>query len=129
MILGIGTDITSITRIERVLSIYKDKFINKILSPNEINFAISNNKKILKNHLAKRFSSKESLVKACGLGIGIISFHDIEIFNNTKNQPYIVLSAKAESVIKKHLQTSKIIVNLSMSDEIDYATSFVVISN
>ena len=129
MILGIGTDITNINRIDRILSIYQNKFINKILSPKEINFALLNNKKILKNHLAKRFSAKESFSKACGLGIGALSFHDIEIFNYNSNQPYIVLSKKAESIIKKHLQTTQIIVNLSMSDEADYATSFVVISN
>jgi holo-[acyl-carrier protein] synthase len=129
MILGIGTDITNINRIDRILSIYQNKFINKILSSKEINFALLNNKKILKNHLAKRFSAKEAFSKACGLGIGTLSFHDIEIFNYSSNKPYIVLSKKAESIIKKHLQTTQIIVNLSMSDEADYATSFVVISN
>ena len=116
MIFGIGCDIIDIKRIQCVIDRYNNKFLNRIFTNQEINLGQS-----IKNrsYYAKRFSAKEAYAKATGYGIGrIVSFKDIEILNNKNGTPYF----------NKHpLQNRNIRAFLSISDEIQYAMSYVIL--
>lgn len=109
-IIGIGTDICQITRIEKLLAKNGDKFVNRILTPaekkHEITFA----------YIAKRYAAKEACAKALGLGIGAnLSFQDMEISNTENGKP--LLNVKNKPGINFHI---------SISDEKDYAIAMVV---
>lgn len=117
MIIGIGTDIVRLDRIERLLKKFGDKFISRILSPSEI---IKLESSISKSHfLAKRFAAKEAIAKALGTGIGLhIAFKDIIISNNSLGAPIV-------SIHKDIAQGKNIL--LSIADEKDLAIAFAVV--
>jgi len=116
MIFGIGCDIVNIDRIQSTLDKFRDKFLNRVFTEQEIRLSRSANSVF---YYAKRFSAKEAYAKAAGCGIGKkINFQDIEILNDENGAPYF----------SKHpLQKKNIRAFLSISDEIKYAISYVVL--
>ena len=116
MIIGIGCDIIDTRRIEVLINKYSDKFFNRIFTEKEIlQGKLTNNTQ----HFAKRFSAKEAYAKATSFGIGKkISFKDIEILNDNQGAPFF----------NKHtLKSQGINAFLSMSDELPYAISYVIL--
>lgn len=112
MIIGIGTDIVEIARIEKFDA---EKFAAKILNANEIT-ALT---KLTATKLAKRFAGKEAVAKALGTGIGAeLAFHDIEISNDAAGKP-----------LAKILTRPELKVHLSLSDEKNYAVAFAIIED
>ena len=124
MILGIGTDIIEISRIENSINKFGENFLNKIFTKKEID--LGKNKKAA--HFAKRFAAKEAFSKAIGLGIGRgVDFKDIEIFNDEKGKPEILLNKKAQDFLSNHFGKEDFSINLSLSDSKDNALAFVVV--
>ena len=124
-IFGIGTDIVDVSRIKIYLSKNKN-FKKKIFSLNEIKIVETKFNKI--GSYAKRFAAKEAFSKALGTGISNgISFNEIEVVNNNKGKPYLVLLGKTKLIVNRTLK-KKYKVFLSISDEKKYALAFVVIS-
>ncbi|MDX5496547.1 MULTISPECIES: holo-[acyl-carrier-protein] synthase [unclassified Wolbachia] len=116
MIHGIGTDIVYIPRILRILQKYGEKFLNRIYTEKEIELSRKyNSQEMRARYFAKRFAAKEAFVKARGSGQGI-TMKDIEIYNDVRGKPYLTVS---KDFISK--------IHLSLSDDGDYATAFVVI--
>ncbi|MFT6332134.1 MAG: holo-[acyl-carrier protein] synthase [Lentimonas sp.] len=125
MILGIGTDIVEISRIERSITKFGDDFLNKVFSEKEIKIA----GKKPASHFAKRFAAKESFSKAIGLGIGRgVNFKDVEISNDEFGKPEINLSKKAQDFLQGHFKKESFKIDLSLSDTKENAVAFVVIS-
>lgn len=116
MIIGIGTDIIEIARIARLLAIYPEKFLDKILTKDEKNTLLR-----LKNYtatLAGRFAAKEAIVKAFGTGFGKeLSFQDMEIINNSFGKPIVYFS----SSVNKLFNSPNILISISHSKA--YATA------
>lgn len=129
MILGIGTDLVDIKRIEKLIN-SSDSFIQKIFTENEIEISEKySDKKRKIAYFAKRFSAKESFSKALGTGFGEnLSFKDIEILNDEKGQPYFNISNNTDNYIKNTYGVNSYEINLSLTDEYHYAQSFVIIS-
>ena len=126
-ILGIGTDIVRVYRIEKAIKKYKFKFLYKIFTKKEIFLT----KKKKNNYLsfAKRFAAKEAFVKAIGTGItNEIKFNEIEISNDTLGKPLISLKGKTKSVIQKKLKLKSYKIFLSLSDDKPWAIAFVIIT-
>lgn len=116
MIHGIGTDIVYIPRILRILQKYGEKFLNRIYTEKEIELSRKyNSQEMRARYFAKRFAAKEAFVKARGSGQGI-TMKDIEIYNDVRGKPYLTVS---KDFISK--------IHLSLSDDGDYATAFVII--
>ncbi|WFW29895.1 MAG: holo-[acyl-carrier-protein] synthase [Wolbachia endosymbiont of Menacanthus eurysternus] len=123
MILGIGVDIVYIPKISRMLQKYRKKFLNKVYTDYEIKISKKyNSQEIRAKYFAKRFAAKEAFVKALGIGFSLgITMKDIEIYNDIKGKPYLTINNK-NYILENH-----IIIHLSLSDDRDYATAFVVI--
>ena len=130
MIIGIGTDIIDIRRIEKLLKTQGKKFEKRVFTDFERGVAKEKKGKQFAAYYAKRFAAKEALAKALGTGIGAsLSFQDIEIYNHVNGLPAILLNEKAKNVlIKKIGSRKKSDIHLSLSDEYPYAQAFVVIS-
>lgn len=117
---GIGTDIVSIKRISGLYKEFGDKFVQRILSNEEIKkFKAFKRKADAIGYLAKRFAGKEAVAKAFGTGIGKLSFTDISILNDGVGKPYVVISRQS-SVVSKNI-------HISLSDEkAGYAIAFAI---
>lgn len=91
MIYGIGVDLIEIERIRKVYNKQKMKFVERILSEDELmtfNQFTLEKRKI--EYLAGRFSTKEAFSKALGTGLGkTIAFNDINCYNNNLGKPCI----------------------------------------
>lgn len=95
MIISMGTDIVEINRIKEAAE-NNPKFIERILTPREI--ALLETKCYRSASLAASFAAKEAVSKLLGTGIGEVSWHEIEILNNSKGAPYVLLSGKAKEI-------------------------------
>jgi len=123
-LLGLGTDIVNIKRIEKIVLKDKKKFIDKILHCEE-----KKQKKITANFLSKKFAAKEAFSKALGTGIGgVINFNEIIIFNKPSGAPDIKIDKKAQKRVLKKLKVSKAKFFISISDDYPFALATVIIS-
>ena len=112
----IGTDIIQISRIEKSLEKFGEKFKIKFLNDSEIQFL----KKT--ESIAGFWAAKEAIAKALGCGIGVeLSFHDIIIAKDHRGAPNFVLSKEAQ---KRHKIKSS---SLSISHDGGFAIAVVAI--
>jgi len=126
-ILGIGTDIVNIKRMEKSLKRRGNLFKNKIFSKNEIIYC--EKKKNPSPFYAKRFAAKEALSKALGTGIRKgINFKDIEILNDVLGKPFIKLKGSTANFLNKKVNRKKYQIYLSLSDDKPWAQATVIIS-
>tara|TARA_R110001592_G_scaffold138511_4_gene357685 strand:- start:76335 stop:76709 length:375 start_codon:yes stop_codon:yes gene_type:complete len=123
MIKGIGTDLVSVKRIEKVLEKQGERFAKRILGPDEYKDYLAHARPA--NFLAKRFASKEATVKALGTGFSNgITWKDVQLDHLSTGQPTVVLSNAALELYKsKGCQQ----ILLSLSDEESLVSAFVVI--
>jgi holo-[acyl-carrier protein] synthase len=123
MILGIGTDIVNIKRIEDALFRYGDRFLHRILSEEEVGEYAASAQPV--RFLAKRFAAKEAFSKAYGTGIGAeVNWHDVRIGHDVHGKPTIGTSA----VLRERLAARDAgEAHVSLSDESEHAIAFVVI--
>jgi holo-[acyl-carrier protein] synthase len=121
MIIGIGIDIIEISRIKKSIEKYSDHFLDKIFTPNEIEYCLSKANKY--QHFAARFSLKEAVAKALSTGWNNeFSWHNIEVFNEPTGMPYVKLTGKLESFLADGKE-----VKVSMSHSQDYVTAVAII--
>ena len=130
MIFGIGTDILEISRIDKILKKYNQTFVDRVFGTNEIKI-IENKSKNISLFLGKRFAAKEAVWKALSpkRGYGLV-FKEIEILNNQNGKPYLFFSGHTQKyIMNKEIElNSKLIFDISISDEPPYVLAFVVIS-
>lgn len=132
MILGLGIDLLNKNRINNLLIKFKDKVIKKILSDKEILLykdIINDDKKV--SFISKRFSSKESFLKAIGIGLGRgITMKDITIINNELGKPNIIINQHCKNFLEKFYNKNfdKIKIDISITDENNLVNTIVIIS-
>ncbi|MFG6468745.1 holo-ACP synthase [Roseateles sp. BYS87W] len=127
MIYGIGTDICDIRRIETTLARRGDRFAEKVLGPQELQVFLARRER---SHargvrfLATRFSAKEAFSKAIGLGLHLpMRLPDCQILNEASGRPVLkLLGPLADWFAERRLSGL-----VTLSDESDYAVSFVVV--
>ena len=126
MIIGIGTDIIDITRIERVINRFGDRFKNRVFTKKEILKCEA--RKLSANSYAKRYAAKEACSKALGTGFRkSVYWRDIEVINNQYGKPSIKLHGKAKVILKNINKNSNTQIEVSLSDEKKYAIANVTI--
>ena len=123
MIVGIGTDIAEIIRVEEVLGRLGDAFAKRILDDYEMTCFLQSNRSV--SYLAKRFAIKEAAAKALGTGIGRgISWHHIHTRNNEVGAPELWFT---DGALERFNGLGGRSCHVSVSDEKHYATAFVVL--
>ena len=130
MIIGIGTDILNLERINKIINKYDQKFIDRIYGKNEIQISKTKLNNSI-NYFGKRFSAKEATWKALGetRGEGLF-FKEIEILNDINGKPYLFFSGKTKEFIEKKEKNlkAKLKFDISLSDDTPFVIAFVVIS-
>jgi holo-[acyl-carrier protein] synthase len=130
MILGLGSDIVDIRRIEAAIARHGDRFIDRIFTPLERAKAMRRTEKIRAATFAKRFAAKEAAAKALGTGFqrGVF-FSDLGVVNLPSGQPTMQMSGGAAERLKAMTPTGTVAsVALTMTDEYPYAYAQVIIS-
>jgi len=124
-IVGLGTDIAEIERVEKALARTGVAFANRILTAFEMESF--HQTKQQGRFLAKRFAAKEAASKALGTGIAMgVSFHDFTISNDASGKPCLTLSGKALEIATSRQVLS---CHISISDERHYAVATVILEN
>ncbi|MDP3250588.1 MAG: holo-ACP synthase [Hydrogenophaga sp.] len=127
MIYGIGTDICDIRRIEATLGRQGERFVQKVLSEAEIAVWRRRGERNAQRgvrFLATRFSAKEAFSKAIGLGMRMpMTWRSCEITNLPSGKPVIVLHGE----LKAWFEAQGLRAHVTVTDETDYAASFVVV--
>ena len=127
MVRGIGTDICDIRRIRAALQRHGERFAEKVLGPNEIEVFRARRARVEARgvaYLATRFSAKEAFSKAIGLGLrSPMRWRDCETLNRPSGQPEIRL----HGALAAWFDQQGLVAHVSLTDESDYATSFVVV--
>jgi len=127
MIHGIGTDVCDVRRIAGVLERQGERFAAKVLAPSELvtwrgRSARSPSRGL--RYLATRFSAKEAFSKAIGLGMRMpMTWRRCEVTNLPSGQPCIVLHGE----LKIWFEAQGLQAHVTLTDEGDHATSFVVV--
>lgn len=123
MILGIGTDLVEIGRIEAALGRWGERFAQKVLVPRELDRFARHPKPAA--YLAKRFAAKEAFSKAMGTGIRHpVNWHNIGVANRPSGRPYLELSPSLGALV---LSRGIVNVHVSLTDERGMAAAFVVL--
>jgi holo-[acyl-carrier protein] synthase len=127
VIYGIGTDICDVRRIRASLERHGDRFAHRILADGEFATWRARTARWPERgirFLATRFSAKEAFSKAIGMGMRMpMTWRSCEVAKLPSGQPTIVLHGALDA----WFQARSLSAHLSVTDETDYAASFVVV--
>jgi holo-[acyl-carrier protein] synthase len=130
MIIGIGSDILDIRRIERTIERHGDRFLERIFTPAERAKAEKRTERIRASTYAKRFAAKEAASKALGTGFRAgVFWRDLGVVNLPSGQPTLRLTGGAAERLKAITPAGHgAVIALTMTDEFPYAQAMVVIT-
>lgn len=120
MILGVGTDIIEIDRIELAVK-RNESFLEKTFTAEEIQQL--NLKNLRFESIAGNFAAKEAVSKALGTGIRGFGLKDIEVFRDELGKPFVRVSEKIENILNE----KEFSFHLSISHNKSVAMAFVVL--
>jgi len=119
MVLGVGTDLIEIARIEKSVARFGDHFLDRVFTSGEI--AYCRQKKHAAESLAARFAAKEAGAKALGTGISRgITWKEIEVRRNPGERPTLHLSGRAAERASQ-MGVNRLSLSLSHSRDVAFA--------
>lgn len=127
MIVGIGSDITDIRRIERTIERFGDRFIQRVFT--EVEQAKSERRLQRAASYARRWTAKEACSKALGTGLRMgVAWREMGVVNLTSGKPTMLLQGGAverlRGLIPEGMQAR---IHVTLTDDYPYAQAFVVI--
>ena len=127
MIFGIGNDIVDLRRIVATLERRGERFAEKVLGPHELEVFRARQARVEARgvaYLATRFSAKEAFSKAIGTGMHMpMHWRACEIVKAASGKPQIRLHGE----LAAWFEANRLRAHVSITDETDYAASFVVV--
>lgn len=127
MIIGLGSDLIDIRRIEKTLERHGDRFTNRVFT--EIERAKSDRRKERAASYAKRFAAKEAMSKALGTGISRgVYWRDMGVVNLPGGKPTMALTNGAHNrVLELMPDGQKPVIHVTITDDYPLAQAFVII--
>jgi len=123
MILGVGTDIIEVARIQASYERFGERFVNRILLDNEIAYCLSH--KSPAPFIAARFAAKEAISKAFGTGIGAkLGWQDMEVGRRESGEPYVILHGDGQKLLQER---GGRVVLISLSHTQQHATAMAIL--
>lgn len=122
MIHGVGTDIAAVARLAALYDKHGERALEKLLAPAEREaFARATDKG---RFLAKRFAAKEAFGKALGIGVAApATLPNVAVEHDDLGKPHLAYAPELAALMRER----GLVAHLSISDEKDYATAFVVV--
>jgi holo-[acyl-carrier protein] synthase len=125
MVLGIGIDLIEVARIQASYDKFGERFVNRILHPNEIAYCLSH--RVPGPFLAARFAAKEAISKAFGTGIGAqLGWRDMEVGRKETGEPYVILHERGKVLLAARGASS---VRISLSHTQQHATAVAILES
>lgn len=127
MIIGIGTDLANIERIENTLARFGTRFKNRVFTPIEQQRA--ENRPHIASTYAKRWAAKEACSKALGTGLAMgISWIDMAVVNQKSGQPTMQLTGWAQKKLAELTPEGyEAYIHVSLTDDYPWAHADVLI--
>jgi holo-[acyl-carrier protein] synthase len=127
MIVGIGSDVVDIRRIEKTLERHGERFLGRVFTA--IERKKSDGRRLRSASYAKRFAAKEACAKALGTGMRAgVFWRDMGVVNLRSGKPTMALTggaaARLEAIVPKGMTP---LIHLTITDEWPLAQAFVVI--
>jgi holo-[acyl-carrier protein] synthase len=127
MIVGLGSDLSDIRRIEKTLARHGERFTHRIFT--ELERARSERKADRAASYAKRFAAKEACAKALGTGMrrGVF-WRDMGVVNLRTGQPTMALTGGALARLQEITPAGhRAVIHLTLTDDHPYAQAFVIV--
>jgi holo-[acyl-carrier protein] synthase len=127
VILGLGSDLSDIRRVQASLDRFGDRFKQRVFT--EVERVRSDRKADAAASYAKRFAAKEACAKALGTGIrrGVF-WRDMGVINLPSGQPTMALTGgAAERLAEMTPPGMRAVIHLTLTDDHPYAQAFVII--
>src|SRR5580698_6702231 len=122
MVLGLGTDLIEIERVQRSIDRFGDRFLERVFTPDEIAYCMR--KKSFGESFAARFAAKEAAAKALGTGISRgVSWKEFEVTREMSGKPGLLLHGRAAELAAAIGVTR---ISLSLTHTRDLAMAVVV---
>lgn len=119
MVVGIGTDMIEIERIEHSIARFGDRFLARVFTPGEIAYCRA--KRMSGESFAARFAAKEAGAKALGTGISRgVSWPEFEVTRRPGQRPELVLHGRARQIADR-LGITRLNLSLSHSKQLSIA--------
>lgn len=127
MIIGMGSDLIDIRRVEKSIERFGERFTNRVFT--EVEQAKSDGRKNRAASYAKRFAAKEACSKALGTGIAHgVFWRDMGVVNLPGGKPTMKLTNGAGERLAAMMPAGhKPVIHLTITDEYPYAQAFVII--
>jgi holo-[acyl-carrier protein] synthase len=127
MIIGIGSDLCDIRRIERSLQRFGDRFTHRVFTEGER--ARSDRRAARAPSYARRFAAKEACAKALGTGLSHgVFWRDMEVVNLPGGKPTMRLTGGALKRLRSMTpEGHEPVVHVSLTDDVPMAQAFVII--
>jgi holo-[acyl-carrier protein] synthase len=127
MILGIGSDLIDIRRVEKTLERYGERFIARVFT--DIERRKSEGRKMRAASYAKRFAAKEACAKALGTGLHQgVYWRDMGVVNLRSGKPTMALTGGAAARLESITPAGMLaVVHVTITDEWPLAQAFVII--
>ncbi|TBW39744.1 holo-ACP synthase [Siculibacillus lacustris] len=128
MIVGIGSDLIDVRRVEKTLERFGERFTHRVFT--EIERAKSDRRANRAASYAKRFAAKEACCKALGTGISMgVAWREMGVVNLPSGQPTMILTGgAAERLAALTPPGFEPRIDLTITDDLPLAQAFVVIS-
>ncbi|MGI4946414.1 MAG: holo-ACP synthase [Janthinobacterium lividum] len=130
MIIGLGSDLCDIRRVEQVMARHGERFLKRVFTPVEQARAARRTESLHAGTYAKRFAAKEACAKALGTGFSLGVFHsDMGVVNLPTGQPTMALTGGAALRLQAITPPGLVArMAVTITDEYPYAFAQVVIS-
>ena len=127
MIIGLGSDLIDIRRVEKSLERFGDRFVQRVFT--EIEQAKSDRRRLRAASYAKRFAAKEACAKALGTGLSKgVFWRDMGVVNLPGGKPTMHLTGGAAERLHEMMPTGhKPFIHLTITDDMPLAQAFVII--
>ena len=120
MIRGIGMDVVTVSRFERMIARYGDRLLKRLFSEQERRYCSRYAHPA--QHYAARFAAKEAMLKALGVPLGL-SWQELEVVTEENRQPVVRLRGRAEQAAQERGIARMFV---SLTHERDMAAAVVV---
>ncbi len=127
MIIGIGSDLIDIRRVEKTLERFGERFVKRCFT--EIEQRKSDGRKNRAASYAKRFAAKEACSKALGTGLSMgVAWREMGVVNLPSGKPTMALTGGAEKRLMELMPAGhKPAIHVTITDDFPLAQAFVII--
>lgn len=127
MIIGLGSDLIDIRRVEKSIERFGERFTHRCFT--DVERAKSDGRKNRAASYAKRFAAKEACSKALGTGLANgVFWKDMGVVNLPGGKPTMILTGGAAERLSEMMPADhEAAIHLTITDEYPYAQAFVII--